>query len=376
MTLVTLSGATPAKPALAGAAVTVLLEAFTNALVLLDFRTLDQYRYWAVGSLTGRDAQLAVQLLPFIVVGLLLALGHSGRLNALALGDDLAITLGTQVRTTRALGAVAVILLTGAAVAGARLDGSAPITQSGGDPVHGHFFGQSSFATHALVHARAAVKAPEDLDLDVLAPLGCSVQTGVGAVLNVAQPEPGSTLVVFGAGGVGLAALMGARLSAAAQVVAVDINPERLRLARELGDIHVINSAETDPGEAIRELTRGVGAAYAVETSGRPAVLETAIASLAAAGTCVVVGAPPLGTTVPVDVPDLLGRGIRLLGTNQGDADPQRFLPRLIDLHREGRLPFDRLIRRFPFEEINEAAAGAVDGSVIKPVLVMPSTVG
>ncbi|MEU6918435.1 NAD(P)-dependent alcohol dehydrogenase [Streptomyces olindensis] len=259
---------------------------------------------------------------------------------------------------------------------GARLDGSAPLSRPSGDPVHGHFFGQSSFATHALVHARAAVKAPDDLDLDVLAPLGCSVQTGTGAVLNVARPEPGSTLVVFGAGGVGLAAVMGARLTAAAQVVAVDINPGRLELARELGATHLINSAETDAAEAVRELTRGAGADCAVETSGRPAVLETAISSLASAGACVVVGAPPLGTTIPVNVPDLLGRGIRLLGTNQGDADPQRFLPRLIDLHREGRLPFDRLIHRFPFEEINEAAARALDGSVIKPVLVMPPVAG
>ncbi|MFF8598098.1 FecCD family ABC transporter permease [Streptomyces sp. NPDC015232] len=112
-------GATPAKLALAGAAVTVLLDAGTNTLVLLDVRTLDQYRFWAVGSLAGRDAQLGVQLLPFVAVGLVLALGLSGRLNALALGDDLATTLGTKVRTTRLLGAVAVILLTGAAVAAA-----------------------------------------------------------------------------------------------------------------------------------------------------------------------------------------------------------------------------------------------------------------
>ncbi|GAB2728171.1 iron chelate uptake ABC transporter family permease subunit [Streptomyces bullii] len=112
-------GATPAKLALAGAAVTVLLDSFTNALVLLDLRTLDQYRYWAVGSLAGRDAELAVQMLPFIAAGLLLALALTGRLNALALGDDLATTLGTRVRGTRALGAVAVIVLTGAAVAAA-----------------------------------------------------------------------------------------------------------------------------------------------------------------------------------------------------------------------------------------------------------------
>ncbi|MFJ4776007.1 FecCD family ABC transporter permease [Streptomyces sp. NPDC088762] len=112
-------GATPAKLALAGAAVTVLLDAGTNTLVLLDVRTLDQYRFWAVGSLAGREAELGLQLLPFVGVGLLLALGLSGRLNALALGDDLASSLGTKVRTTRALGAVAVILLAGAAVAAA-----------------------------------------------------------------------------------------------------------------------------------------------------------------------------------------------------------------------------------------------------------------
>ncbi|WP_308380021.1 iron ABC transporter permease [Streptomyces sp. ISL-43] len=112
-------GATPAKLALAGAAVTVLLDAGTNTLVLLDVRTLDQYRFWAVGSLAGRDAQLGMELLPFVVVGLALALGLSGRLNALALGDDVASSLGTPVKSTRALGALAVVLLTGAAVAAA-----------------------------------------------------------------------------------------------------------------------------------------------------------------------------------------------------------------------------------------------------------------
>jgi aryl-alcohol dehydrogenase len=249
---------------------------------------------------------------------------------------------------------------------GSRLDGSSPI-----NPVHGHFFGQSSFASHALVHQRSAVKVPDDLDLDALAPLACSVQTGVGAVLNVAQPAAGSTVAVFGAGGVGLAAVMGAMLTAAACVVAVDINPVRLALARDLGASHVVDSTRNDPLEAVLDITGGVGADYVIETSGQPAVLQTAIASLASAGTCVVVGAPAFGTTVPIDVTNLLGRGIRLLGTNQGDSDPRVSLPRLVDLHRAGRLPFDRLIRRFPFERINDAAAAALDGSVIKPVLVM-----
>jgi aryl-alcohol dehydrogenase len=255
---------------------------------------------------------------------------------------------------------------------GARLDGSPTLTRSDGE-VHGHFFGQSSFASHALVHARAAVPAPDGIDLDVLAPLGCSVQTGVGAVLNVARPEPGSTLVVFGAGGVGLAAVLGAVLTPLARIIVVDVNPSRLEVASEMGATHTIDANNTAPAEAIRELTSGVGAEYAIETSGRLDVLDGAIASLSAAGTCVVIGAPPLGSTLPVDVTNLLGRGIRLRGTNQGDSNPTQFLPRLIELHRAGRLPFDRLVRRFPFEKINDAAAEAAAGTAIKPVLVMPS---
>jgi aryl-alcohol dehydrogenase len=249
---------------------------------------------------------------------------------------------------------------------GSRLDGSSPIS-----PAHGHFFGQSSFASHAVVHHRSAVRAPDDLALDVLAPLGCSVQTGVGAVLNVARPVAGSTVAVFGVGGVGLATVMGAMLTPAARVVAIDINPGRLALAHDLGATHAVDSTRNDPRAALLDITGGIGADYVIETTGQPVVLETAIASLAAAGTCVVVGAPALGTTVPIDVTNLLGRGIRLLGTNQGDSAPSVSLPRLMDLHRAGRLPFDRLIRRFPFERINDAAAAALDGSVIKPVLVM-----
>ena len=254
---------------------------------------------------------------------------------------------------------------------GSRLDGSATLTRASGD-LHGHFFGQSSFATHALVSARSAVKV-DDLDLSQLAPLGCSVQTGVGAVLNVARPEPGSTIVVFGAGGVGLVAVMAAMLTPVARVIAVDVNAARLELASELGATDTVNPADGDPVSAILELTGGLGAQYAVETSGRLTVLDQAISSLTSAGTCVVIGAPPLGSQIPVDVPNLLGRGIRLVGTNQGDSNPRQFMPRLIELHRQGRLPFDRLIRSYAFDQINVAAQDAAEARTIKPVMVMPT---
>jgi len=254
---------------------------------------------------------------------------------------------------------------------GSRLDGSATLTRTS-NGLHGHFFGQSSFATHALLSARSAVKVDDDLDLSQLAPLGCSVQTGAGAVLNVARPEPGSSIVIFGAGGVGLVAVMAAALTPVARVIALDVSATRLQLASQLGATHTVNPADGDPVAALLELTGG-GAQYVVETSGRLTVLEQAMSSLSSAGTCVVIGAPPLGSQIPVDVPNLLGRGIRLVGTNQGDSNPRQFIPRLIDLHRQGRLPFDRLIRRYAFDQINAAAQDAAEARTIKPVLILPT---
>ena len=181
------------------------------------------------------------------------------------------------------------------------------------------------------------------------------MQTGVGAILNVARPEPGSTLVIFGAGGVGLAAVLGATLTAVARIVVVDVEPSRLKLAAELSATHTINAATNEPSDVIRDITGGVGANYTFETSGLLTVLHQAITSLAAAGTCVVIGAPPLGSTLPID------------------SNPAHFIPQLIQLHREGRLPFDRLITTFPFEQINKAADAMKAGTAIKPVLVMPS---
>src|SRR6184192_2013585 len=172
---------------------------------------------------------------------------------------------------------------------GSRLDGSATLTRTSSH-LHGHFFGQSSFATHALVSARSAVKVDDDLDLSHLAPLGCSVQTGVATILNVARPQPGSTVVVFGAGAVGLVAIMAAMLTPAARVIAVDVNAARLELASELGATDTVNPADGDPVSALLELTGGLGAQYAVETSGRLTVLDQAISSLGSAGTCVVIG--------------------------------------------------------------------------------------
>lgn len=254
---------------------------------------------------------------------------------------------------------------------GGRLDGS-PTLYDHEVPVHGHFFGQSSMATYALATERSAVEVPGDLPLERLGPLACGVQTGVGSVLNVLRPAAGTTLVVFGAGGVGLSAIMAAGLTPLARLVAVDIDDRRLALARELGATDTVNATAEDAVDAIRQLTGGAGADYTIETTGVLRVFRQAVDALGATGTCVVIGVPPLGSEAALDVPDLLTRGIRIVGTNQGDSIPKLFIPRLVELHRQGRLPFDRLLRFFPLGEINGAVASALSGETVKPVLVMP----
>jgi aryl-alcohol dehydrogenase len=250
---------------------------------------------------------------------------------------------------------------------GKRMDGSATVRRGDAD-LHAHFFGQSSFSTRCLADERSVTKVDPDVDLASLAPLGCGVQTGAGAVLNVLRPEPGSTLAVFGAGAVGLSAVMAAALSGTTTVVAVDVVPQRLELARELGATHVVDSRSADPGERLAALTDGRGVEYAIDATGITAVLETALGALAPGGTCAAIGAPPAGQTVAVDVNFLLN-GRRLVGITEGDANPQLFLPALVELVRQGRLPVERMIRRYPFAEINAAAAAQRDGSVLKPVL-------
>ena len=250
---------------------------------------------------------------------------------------------------------------------GMRADGSSTIEQNG-RPLNAHFFGQSSLAHHALIDERSLVKVSRDAPLEMLAPLGCGIQTGTGAVLKVLRPEPGSSLAVFGIGGVGLAAIMAANLSAASRIIAVDLVPSRLSLARELGATDTIDARSANAAEALMELTSGKGVNYTIEATGNIKVLGQAIQVLAPLGTCAVIGAPLAGSTVPFDVNFLLN-GRRIVGITEGDSDPELFIPALVRLYELGRLPLDRLIRHYPFEQIEQAAADAHDGSVIKPVL-------
>lgn len=261
---------------------------------------------------------------------------------------------------------------------GSRLDGSPTVTSAGtlagahaDQPLHGCFFGQSSFATLALATERNVVKVSPQAPLELLGPLGCGVQTGAGAVLNVLKPSPGSTVAVFGGGAVGLSAALAVHLTGATRIIVVDIAPSRLALARELGATDVIDARTDDPVRAIFDLTGGAGAEYTLETSGVTRVLRQAVDALAVDGYCGVIGAPPFGSEVSFDIPQMLARNPHIVGINQGASVPRQFIPALIELHLQGRLPFERFVHTFPFTDIEQAAQAALAGDVVKPVLLI-----
>ena len=256
---------------------------------------------------------------------------------------------------------------------GRRADGSTPMSRAIGShraPVYSCFFQQSSFGTFAVAPAKDVVKLRRDAPLELLGPLGCGLQTGAGAVLNVMQPRSGQSIAIYGVGGVGLAGLMAAKIAGCDPIIAVDRLPERLKLARELGATHVLDSRGAETLAEIRKITGG-GTHFALETSAVPAVFRIAVDGLRGLGTCVLVGSARAGTEVSFEMPVLQG-GRTVRGVVQGDSRPREFIPRLVDLLMEGRMPFDRLITRYDFAAINQAAADATSGATIKPVLKLP----
>jgi aryl-alcohol dehydrogenase len=242
-----------------------------------------------------------------------------------------------------------------------RLDGSNALERSG---VRGHFFGQSSFATHSLATERNLVKVSKDLPLEALSPLGCGLQTGAGTVMNSLKVPKGASLAVFGTGAVGLAAVMAAQLVGANPIIGVDIRAQRLRLARELGATHAIHNRRQDVASRISRITGG-GVDYVVETTADPGMHQLAIAVLNPHGVMALLTGE-MGSALP--------KGRKKIGIIQGDAVPQQFIPKLIRLYQSGRFPFDRLEKFYPFPEINRAISDAKRGLTIKPVLRISAT--
>jgi aryl-alcohol dehydrogenase len=253
---------------------------------------------------------------------------------------------------------------------GTRSDGSSPLAW-GGNKVLGSWFGQSSWASHAVTHVHNCVKVPNHLPLEKLGPLGCGIQTGAGAVLNTLDPSPGSSIAVFGVGSVGLSAILAAAVADCATVIAVDIDDTRLKRAIQLGATHTVNSTKTPAVAAIQEVTGGRGARYSVDCIGLPAVVRDALECLQTPGTCATVGFQGLPNIIDIDQGHLLF-GKTLIGVIEGDAIPQQFIPRLLELYDAGRFPFHKLIEMFSFTDINHAIDAVHAGTVTKAVLSFP----
>ncbi len=252
---------------------------------------------------------------------------------------------------------------------GFRMDGSTTHRLEDGSPLYGSFFGQSSLAQHALAYADNCVVVDKSLDLTLLAPYGCGFQTGAGTVLNVFDPAPDQSIVVFGAGAVGLAAVVAAKAAGVETVVAVDLLDARLEVAEAYGAARV-NPAylgEQAVPDRVKELTGG-GAAYAIDTTGVSAVVKQAQLSLRPRGTLVALG---LGAEeYAVDAIDLLQNGKVIRSSIEGDSDPLEMVPRLLQMRAEGRFDVDHLVTTYPFTQINSAISDVLAGTVVKPVLV------
>jgi Zn-dependent alcohol dehydrogenase len=258
-----------------------------------------------------------------------------------------------------------------AIVGGHRLDGPSALRTRDGEPLASHFFGQSSFATYSLTTESALVPVPEGLPVEMMGPLACGLSTGAGAVFHTARPLPGASLVVYGVGTVGLAAIMAATNSPATTIIAVDRHASRLRMATEMGATHVVDATDTNVVEAINDICGGP-ADLALECTGVISVVRQAVDSVGMRGTCILIGGAPAGAEFSVDhLSTLWGKSI--VGTLGGSGRSLRLIGGLMGLYAQGRFPFDRLVEYFPLERIEEAVEASSSGDVIKPVLTMPN---
>ena len=205
--------------------------------------------------------------------------------------------------------------------AGRRPDGSSPL-KKGREHIYGNFFGQSSFASLAICNQRNVVKVRKDVPLDLLGPLACGVQTGAGTVINGLKIGPGHSLAVFGVGSVGLSAIMAAKAVGATTIIGVDLNKDRLKMAKTLGATHVVDGAAKDLAARVARIT-GAGVDFSIDATGVPVAIRTAVESLAPRGTCALVGASKLGAEVSLDLTFMLAGGRTFRGVVEGEATPE-----------------------------------------------------
>jgi aryl-alcohol dehydrogenase len=253
--------------------------------------------------------------------------------------------------------------------AGVYSDGSSPLSQNG-SAVSGRFFGQSSFANYAIASVRNVVKLPADANLAALAPLGCGVQTGIGAVMRSLAAKPGSSLVIIGGGAVGLSAIIGGVLAGCTTIIMIEPQAERRAIALSIGAHHALDPTSRDTTEAVRAILPH-GANNIIDTSGHAGALQATIGMLAQKGKLGLIGVPgALDEALAVPIVPALTLGFSVMGICEGDSDPDEFLPELVEHFAAGRLPIDKFTHIYPFDQINQAIDDAHHGRCVKAVLV------
>lgn len=257
-------------------------------------------------------------------------------------------------------------------MSGARPDGSHTFFKADGTPVS-NFFTQSSFATYTIVHTNNLIKVDPEADLRLIGPLGCGLLTGFGTVVNGLKPRIASSIAIFGTGGVGLGALMAAKIEGCSTIIAIDVHDHRLETARELGATHTINSRTENLAERIAEITGGLGANYSVDTTGISSVMKASVDILGIGGICAPVAVTPNSLELNTFMDLVLGNR-KLIGVLMGDSVPQIAIPQLIQFHKEGKFPYGKLVKFYKFNEINQAAADSNSGKTIKPILIIDET--
>ncbi|MBU2703334.1 aryl-alcohol dehydrogenase [Sporomusaceae bacterium BoRhaA] len=250
---------------------------------------------------------------------------------------------------------------------GRQFDGTKRIHYNGKEV--SSFFGQGVFATYAVVHVNNLILVPDGVDLAMVGPMGCGIQTGAGAVLNYLKPDPASSIIITGCGPVGLSAVMAAKIAGCTTIIACDIVDSRLEMAKELGATHTINSKNVESVvDEVKKLTRS-GTNYAIDCTGIGTCLRQSLNCTRSLGTCVVLGATQ-ELTIHVEN-ELMGAGKKLVGLVEGCSIPQIFIPKLLEYYKNNKFPFDKLITYYDFKDINQAFEDTHKGKVIKAILKM-----
>ncbi|KAK5136942.1 hypothetical protein LTR08_001449 [Meristemomyces frigidus] len=249
-------------------------------------------------------------------------------------------------------------------------------TEDGEPEISGAFFGQSSFANLSIVKQCSVVNAKDLVkdkkELQLFAPLGCGIQTGSGSVINVAQATEKDIIVIMGLGGVGLSAVMGAKIAGCRTIIGIDRVGSRLELATELGCTHVIDGSKLGDrslGDAVKELSDGVGPTVTIDASGAPALIRAGVDFTRNRGRIIQVGAAPFDFKLELEMNAFMSTGKQLIGAVEGHAYPPEYVPKMVQWYREGKFPIDKLVKFMPADQFDQALKEMHDGTTIKPIL-------